>query len=163
MRAFNLLWYVGLCLLVAPPLTSQKKYNGPRPPKADVPYLAHADNLVETEANEAREEKRKNETIATIPGASSPVRTPLAEPIFLFQSSKLGPEQLELWRLESKGGNRQIGFPDKIKKDSPRPVRMSVSRLEEGLYRLEANENLETGEYSLSPKGTSQVFCFQVY
>ena len=31
------------------------KYTGPKPPKADVPYLLHADTLIETEAVEARE------------------------------------------------------------------------------------------------------------
>jgi len=28
---------------------------------------------------------------------------------------------------------------------------------------VEANEMLENGEYSLTPSGSNQVFCFQVY
>ena len=34
-----------------------QKYAGPRPPKADLPYLKHAGNLIPTEATEAKEEK----------------------------------------------------------------------------------------------------------
>ena len=144
-------------------LLAQSKYNGPRPPKPDVPFLLHANGLVETEPGEAKEEKRKNETVNSVAGAGSPVRTPLAEPIFLLLTSKLEPGQIELWKLESKGGARLLVMPDKPKKDSPRPVRLMMSRLEEGLYRLEVNEPLENGEYALSPRGSNQVFCFQVY
>ena len=34
-------------------LPAADKYSGPRPPKADLPYLVHADNLVPTEAGVA--------------------------------------------------------------------------------------------------------------
>jgi hypothetical protein len=142
---------------------AQKKYGGPRPPKPDVPFLLHADSLVPTEVLEANEEKRKNETIESIRGASSPARTPLAEPIFLLESVKVDPGQLELWKLESKDGRRQLVLPDKPKKNGPRPLRLMVTRLDGSLYRVEVNEELENGEYSLSPRGSSQVFCFQVY
>jgi hypothetical protein len=142
---------------------AQKKYSGPRPPQPDVPFLWHAGNLIATESAEAREEKRKNETIASIPGASSPVKTPLAEPIFLLETVKIAPGQLELWKLEPKGGARQLVVPDRPKKSGPRPLRLVVTRLDDSLYRVEVNEVLENGEYSLSPRGSSQVFCFQVY
>jgi hypothetical protein len=142
---------------------AQKKYSGPRPPKPDIPYLLHADNLIATEVGEAREEKKKNETIATVAGASSPVKTPLAEPIFLLEGAKIDPGQLELWKLESKGGSRHLVVPDKPKKNGPRPQRLVVTRLDDTLYRVEVNEVLENGEYSLSPRGSNQVFCFQVY
>jgi hypothetical protein len=60
------------------------KYTGPRPPKPDVLYLVHADNLVETETAVAKEETRKDAQVAIVPGGSSPAKTPLAEPIFLL-------------------------------------------------------------------------------
>jgi len=142
---------------------AQKKYNGPRPPKPDIPYLLHADNLIATETGEAREEKKKSETIATVAGASSPVKTPLAEPIFLLESTKIDPGQLELWKLESKGGSRQLVLPDKPKKNGPRPQRLVITKLDDSLYRVEVNEVLENGEYSLSPRGSNQVFCFQIF
>ena len=74
-----------------------QKYTGPRPPKPDIPYLAHADNLLETEVLEAKEETHGNETTAWVPGISSPVRTPMAEPIFLFESAKIVADKLELY------------------------------------------------------------------
>src|SRR5262249_4958493 len=63
-----------LCLGVA----VAQKYSGPRPTKTDVPYLLHADNLVETEVTEAKEEKRKDDLAYIVPGANSSARTPLA-------------------------------------------------------------------------------------
>jgi len=141
-----------------------EKYAGPRPAKADLPYLVHADNLIATEVNEARQQTRGRETIFTIPGAASPARTPVAEPIFLFLSEKIPPESLELYRLEVKGGNRQLVFPEK-QKDQPRPLRLVITRLDEKLYRLEVSERfgLENGSYSISPRDSNQVFCFDVY
>jgi hypothetical protein len=140
-----------------------ESYNGPKPPKPDVAFLLHADNLVETEALEAKEETRKDETIYTVPGAASPVRTPLAEPIFLIQAEKIVPEKLSLFRLEVKDGNRRVAFNQKKRKDNPKPIRFITTEIEGKLYRIEVNEPLENGEYSLSPAGSNQVFCFQVY
>ena len=45
-------------------------YTGPKPPKPDMLYLVHADNLIPTESGEAKEEG-KNATTYTIPGAAS--------------------------------------------------------------------------------------------
>ncbi len=152
-------------MLLIPVLGSaQDDYKGPRPAKPDVPFLMHADNLVETEVSDAREEKRKNDFTYTILGASSTARTPLAEPIFLFLSEKISPDSLELYRLEVKNGARQITLSQKPKKDF-RPMRLSVSRLAEKLYRVEVNEGLglENGEYSITPNGSNKVFCFKVY
>ncbi len=141
-----------------------EKYTGPRPPRPDLPYLVHADNLIPTEVNEARQQTRGRDTIYTVPGAASPARTPVAEPIFLFLSEKIAPQTLELYRLEVKGGDRRIVFPEK-KKDQPRPLRLVITRLDEKLYRLEVSERfgLENGSYSITPAGSNQVFCFDVY
>jgi hypothetical protein len=41
---------------------------------------------------------------------------------------------------------------------------MELTRLNtDKLYRLEVEESLEPGEYALSPEGSNQVFCFQVF
>ncbi len=152
-----------LLAAVVSSLAIAQKYSGPLPPKPDIPYLEHADNLVATEVTEAQENDRKDEIVYVIGAPASPARTPLAEPIFVIQSENVAPEKLELYRLEVKDGNRQIEFPKKRKKNAPRPLRLSITRLDEGLYRIEANETLENGEYSLTPAGSNQVFCFQVY
>ena len=154
------LFLVSLCSTFA---WAQEKYTGPRPPKADVVYLAHADNLVPTEVTEAKEESKKDEVTYTIPGATSAARTPLAEPIFILQTDKFQPEQLELYRMDVKNGRREVTMSQKRRRGGPRPLRLSVTRLERGLYRIEASETLENGEYALSPNGSNRVFCFEVY
>jgi len=155
---------IALTLCCAVCLLAQNKYTGPRPTKADVPYLLHASNLISTEVGEAKEESRKDELANVMRGASSPARTPLAEPIFLLLSDKIAPEKLELYKTTVKNGNREVTIPSNPKKRREmRPIKLSFTKLETGLYRLEVNEELENGEYCLSPSGSMQVFCFQVY
>ena len=137
-------------------------YTGPRPPKPDVLYLVHASNLIPTEVAEAQKESKKDDTTFSVPGASSAVRTPVAEPIFLIRSEKIKPDALELYRFEVKNGRRQITFSRK-RKEGTGPFHLSVTKLDKDLYRVEADEALENGEYSLSPSGSNAVFCFQVY
>jgi hypothetical protein len=143
--------------------SAQDKYTGPRPPKPDLPYLMHADNLEPTQAAEAKEEQVKNLVVYALAGPACAAKTPLAGPIFLIQTEKLDAAKLELYRMEVKDGRRQVAFSKKKPKDSARPIRLGVSRLEEGLFRIEVDESLEPGEYSLTPSGSNQVFCFQVY
>jgi hypothetical protein len=148
------------------PLQAWQKYTGPRPAKPDIPYLLHASTLLETEVKEAKDEQRKDESAAVIDGSASPVKTPLPEPIFLFQSERIAPEKLEMYKLTvTKDGRREVTFPaaGKRKKDNQRPVHLSTSKVEGTLYRIEASEVLEQGEYCLSPSGANKVFCFQVF
>lgn len=136
------------------------KYDGPRPPNPDMLYLVHADNLIPTEAVEAKEESG----VYTVPGANSPARTPLAEPIFLIQSDKVLPERLELYRWEVKGGRRELAIGKGSKrKGGARALHLSVNKLDGRLYRVEASEPLDNGQYSLSPNDSNKVFCFEVY
>jgi hypothetical protein len=158
MRRRALLLLLGsACLLPA-----QSKYTGPRPAKPDVAYLVHADNLVSTEVLMAKEDKRKGDDIAYVmPGAVSPARTPLASPILLFQAEKLQPERLSLFKLDVKNGQREVVMS---RKRPGKPLRISVNPLtRERLYRIEVEQSLENGEYSLSPEGSNIVFCFSVY
>jgi|SRR6516165_7337122 hypothetical protein len=152
-----------LALMLAGALAaSAQPYNGPRPPKNDLPYLKHAENLVPTEPSEAKEEKgKKDEVTYVITGATSTARTPLASPIFLLQAEKLNASSLQLYKLESRNGRREItASPKKPMK----PIRVEATRLDSsGLYKIEVIESLEPGEYSLSPEGSNQVFCFQVF
>ncbi|MFN7918525.1 MAG: hypothetical protein U0Q16_00420 [Bryobacteraceae bacterium] len=145
---------------------SKKGYSGPRPPKPDLPYLLHATELIPTEVGEAREDKRKDEVANVLSGASSTAKTPLPEPIFLLSAEKLSAEKLELYKMSVKNGGREVSVPNNPKKrgkDTARPLRLGVTRLEAGLYRVEVGEILEPGEYCLTPQGDNRVFCFQVY
>jgi len=140
---------------------SAQKYDGPRPPKPDLPYLKHADNLIPTEAVTAKEEKKKDDTTYIVDGASSSARTPLASPIFLMQAGSVAPDRLQLFKFDVKGGQRQLFFPAR---KPPQAIRIVVTRLSpDGLWKIEVSDSLEPGEYSLSPEGSNQAFCFQVF
>ena len=136
------------------------KYTGPVPPKPDLPYLKHASNLLATEPVEFKEDKGKDDVLYTTPGERSPAKTPLALPVFLLKSEKLNPGRLQVYRLESKEGRRQITLSGKKNADV---IHLLVTRVTaDGLFRLEVNDGLESGEYVLSLDGTNQGFCFQI-
>ncbi|HVO99012.1 MAG TPA: hypothetical protein VMT15_13135 [Bryobacteraceae bacterium] len=144
-------------------LALAQKYDGPRPPKKDMIYIVHADNLIPTETNEASEEGKKNDPVYTIAGANSPARTPLAEPIFILDSESIRPDSVELYRMDVKSGHREVKVSGGSRRGGNKALRLSVTKLDRNLYRLEASETLDPGEYSLSPAGSNKVFCFAVY
>jgi len=140
--------------------SSAQKYNGPVPPKPDLPYLKHADSLVPTEAVDVQEEKKKDEITYIMLGQASSARTPLAQPIFLFQAGKFAADHLGLYKLESRNGHREITASPKKPLQA---IRIVVSHLTGNLYKIEVDESLEAGEYALSPEGPNVAFCFQVF
>ncbi len=144
---------------------SAQKYDGPRPPKPDVPFLLHAAKLVATDVDEAKEEKRKDGTAYVTPGAAAKARTPLAEPIFLFETKSIAPERLSLYKLDVKTGNREVFFFESAKKrkDSSKQIRLSAVKVTQGLYRLEPTEPLPNGEYAITPADSNTVFSFTIY
>ncbi|MGD0580221.1 MAG: hypothetical protein ABSC08_14980, partial [Bryobacteraceae bacterium] len=143
-----------LLVAAALPATAQKKYSGPRPEKSDVPFLQHGKKLIEVETSEAREAPGKGEANYSVPGANSPTKTPVPEPVFLFQSDKVNPQRLSLFRMEVKGGQRVLTLPTdpRKRKDKTRPIFILVSPIENRLFKVEVNEPLENGEYCLSPE-----------
>jgi hypothetical protein len=143
-------------------LAAADKYTGPPPPKTDVLYILHANQLTETESGEAREQTKKNESTYVISGASSPARTPLSEPIFIVDARQLAPERMELYKLDVKNGNREVSLSSK-KKSGNRPLHLMVTKLNDHIYKVEADEPLEDGEYAITPSGDNRVFCFQIY
>jgi len=161
MRIFGLL--LGLPLVLAAMAFAAEKYNGPHPPKPDLLYLVHADNLVATEATDAQEDSKKDSSVYSVPGSNSPARTPLAEPIFLIESQKVIPDRLELYRMDVKGGRREVSVSKGRRRGGNRALHLTVTKLDGNLYRVEAGEPLEDGEYSISPNDSNRVFCFEVY
>ncbi len=138
------------------------RYDGPKPPKRDVPFLLHANKLVELDVTTAQAAEKKDDTIYTVPGPAAKAQTPLAEPIFLVDAEQVPADKLDLFRMTVKGGSREVTMSKKQKRDA-RPIRMTVNRLEGSLYRVEVQEFLENGEYCMSPQGSNQVFCFAVF
>ena len=133
----------GLFLLVFATLLAAQTYTGPTPAKPDLPYLLHADTLIPTESQEARQSNTKDGITYTLAGAASPVRTPLASPAFVLQSDKLEAEKLQLYLLRSAGTHREITFSRK--KKPPESYTFEVKSLGNHLYRLEVNESLPRG------------------
>ena len=46
-------------------------YTGPRPAKTDTLYLVHADNLIELEHVDSKQENKKNEILYSVPGTAA--------------------------------------------------------------------------------------------
>ena len=141
---------------------AQPKYAGPRPPRQDLPYLIHGDTLLATDAATATEQDRKDDTVYTVAGAAAEARTPLASPAFVIDSAKIDAAKLQLYKFEVKDGRREITFR-KRGRPGLQPIALSVSLVTGTLYRLEVVPGLENGEYSLTPEGSNQVFCFSVF
>ena len=147
--------------VIAASLVAAEKYSGPVPPKPDVPYLLHASTLVETEAAQAQQGKKGDTFI--ISGASSPARTPLAEPIFIIDARNVQPDSFELYRMDVKGGNREVNLNSNRRRGGSHALHLAVRQLSGHLYRVEVDEALENGEYALSPSGDNRAFCFEIY
>jgi hypothetical protein len=137
-----------------------QKYTGPPPAKPDLPYIQHATNLIATEAVEAKEQKSKDDTVYTIDGENSSSKTPLALPIFFIKADKLNPASLQMYRLESKDGHRQLTASAK---KNAEPIHVEVTRVGADIYKLDVYNGLDAGEYALTAEGWKQMFCFQVY
>lgn len=152
---------ISFVFVIAASIAAAAKYDGPVPPKPDVPYLLHASNLVETEVANAQQGKKGDTFI--IPGASSPARTPLAEPIFIVDARNIQPESFELYRLDVRGGNREVNLNSSRRRGGSRALHLAVRPLGGHLYRVEVDEALEDGEYALSPSGDNHAFCFEIY
>lgn len=152
---------IALAFSIAGCLFAADKYTGPVPPKPDIPYLLHASTLVETEVADARQGK-KNDTYV-IAGTTSPARTPLAEPIFIIDARQIQPETIELYRLDVKGGNREVSLGGNRRRGGSHALHLAIKPLGGHLYRVEADEALEDGEYALSPSGDNHAYCFEIY
>lgn len=154
---------IAILLVAAGAVLGQEPYRGPVPEKADLPYIRHANKLVATDVGQASEQAAKGDTVVTVPGANATAKTPLTEPAFLIKQAKLDASQMQLFKMEAKGGQRELRLAQRPGKKDARPVRMSLDPLGNGLYKLEVQEPLANGEYCLSPTGSSAVFCFAVY
>jgi len=151
-----------VAIAMAGALGAAEKYDGPIPPKPDIPYLLHASNLVETEVAQAQQEGKSNDRFV-ISGAASPARTPLAEPIFIIDARQIQPDTFELYRLDVRGGKREVSLSDTRRRGGSRALHLAVKPLGGHLYRVEADEPLENGEYALSPSGDNRAYCFEIY
>jgi len=152
---------IAFAFVIAASLVGAEKYTGPVPPKPDIPYLLHASTLIETEVAQAQQGKKGDTFI--ISGATSPARTPLAEPIFVIDARNVQADSFELYRLDVKGGNREVNLNGGRRRGGSHALHLAVRQLSGHLYRVEVDEALENGEYALSPAGDSHAYCFEIY
>jgi hypothetical protein len=165
MEHMRIRWMSGilaLAVVAGATMAWAQKYTGPKPPKPDMLYLVHADSLIPTEVTEAKQETKKGDVTYSIPGPNSSARTPLAEPIFIIDSDKIQPSTLELYKMEVKSGHREVTMALRHTRGN-KPLRLSVTRLDRGLYRVEVDQEIENGQYAISLNGSDTVFCFEVY
>jgi hypothetical protein len=149
--------------VIATAAFGQEERSNIRPRKKDVPYLLEADKLIETEVQQATQSGSKKEQTFSIPGTTSTARTSLPEPIFLFAPDRISADQLGLYKLQVTNGRREVTTGKRHSDEEETTFRLTLRRLDAGLYRIEAAEMLEPGEYALSPRGSNTAFCFTVY
>jgi hypothetical protein len=151
-------WILPLIALTAA-IAQAPKYSGPIPPSPDLPFLKHASNLVPAEAVEVKEEKRKDDTVYVIAGEGSPSKTPLELPVFLLKTEKLDPLKLQMYRLQAVDGHREISA---MGMKNAEPIHVIVTRVANGVFKLEVGDSLDNGEYMLSLERTTKAFCFVI-
>ena len=66
-------------------------------------------------------------------------------------------------RLKPVKGQREIVFPQKPGKRTPRARYLTYKQVDGNVYWLEVNEILDNGQYCLTPRGANDVFCFEIY
>jgi hypothetical protein len=143
---------------------AQERYSGPKPANKDLPYLLHGQKLIATEVEKASQSNSKEGQVFFVAGTTSPARTPLAEPIFLFSPDHFRAEQLQVFRFDVRNGRREVVISGKHRReDEDRVLRLTLRHLDEDLFRIEVSEMLDPGEYALSPEGDNTAFCFTVY
>jgi len=134
----------------------------PNPDKQDVPYLVHGSRILELEQAEAVEDESKNQLRYWIPGSGAEVRTPLAAPEFLFDSSLIDPRDLRLYRFEVVKGQREVLYRKK-KKVVAEPYFLQLDGVEGRVVRIRVSASLPPGEYGLTPIRSNAVFSFAVF
>ena len=142
---------------------SQKKSASLLPPKQDVAYLVQGDHLVATEVQQPTKTSTKEGEILSITGASSPARTSLPEPILLLTAAKISPEQLALKHFQVRNGKRELATAHQKSEENEEDLRITLRRLDNATYRIEATHMLEPGEYALVAGAGTSAFCFSVY
>jgi hypothetical protein len=70
--------------------------------------------------------------------------------------------KLQLFRLEVKDNDREVTFHSNSRGGAV-PLQTVITPISGGLYQIEVVDSLPSGEYALSPDGTNDVFCFEVF
>jgi hypothetical protein len=153
-------------LLAAAMALTQDKASEPKPPKTDLPCLLQASKLIATEPQVVNRSGPKSDETISVSGVTSPARTPLPEPIFLFSPGEIKAGDFELIRFQVANGHRQWKKGEQTTPDNDEPeepLRLTLRPVGEGVVRIEAAVMLNPGEYALIPRGKNTAFCFTVF
>ena len=155
---------LALCVLVLPGQQPEEhnKLGVPNPDKQDVPYLIHGSQILELEQAEAMEDESKNQLRYWIPGSGAEVKTPLAAPEFLFDSSLIDPRDLRLYRFEVVKGRRELLYRKK-KKVVAEPYFLQLDGVAGRVVRIRISASLAPGQYGLTPNRSNAVFPFAIF
>ena len=153
-----------LCVLTLPGQQAEErnKLGLPNPDKQDVPFLIHGSQILELEQTEAMEDESKNQLRYWIPGSAAEVKTPLAAPEFLFDSSLIDPRDLRLYHFDVVKGRRELLYRKK-KKVVAEPYFLQLDGVEGRVVRIRISASLAPGEYVLTPNRSNAVFTFAVF
>jgi hypothetical protein len=144
---------------------AQNKASEPKPPKADLPYLLKATKLIATEPQTLNRSGPKSDETISVSGVTSPARTPLPEPIFLFSPGEIKAGDFELIRFQVGNGHRRWkkGQQSSADDEPEEPLPLTLRPVAKGVIRIEAAVMLNPGEYALIPRGKNTAFCFTVF
>lgn len=84
------------------------------------------------------------------------------QPLLVIDADSMDATKLQLFRLEVKNGHREITFKKKGKGDAM-PLNIEVAKVRGTLFQIRVLDSLDPGEYSLSPDGSNDAFCFEVF
>jgi hypothetical protein len=132
------------------------KYTGPTPTKTDALYFDLSGILITVEKGEA---VTKDQSLYTIEGSTSTTKVPGGAPRFMLLSEKILPKRLDLYKVSTREGHREIRIDPR---NPPKSIPMTVTRFDDNIYSLQPAEPLEPGEYTVTPKDSNIVFCFTV-
>ena len=82
--------------------------------------------------------------------------------MLVIETDGMDAGKLRLFRLTPKNGQRTVTFLTRSKGGAI-PLRTEISQVAGNLYQIEIVDSLSPGEYALSPDGSNDVYCFQVF
>jgi len=145
---------------VAPPPVLEPNQTG-------VPFLRGASGFISLERTYAMQVRNNGmygmgPTVYRIQGPQSPVRVREGDKIvFVVRlNSRDDPRRFELYQLESRMGYRQT--QPSMGGGPPPGLPVTINKISDSTYEITPARQLYPGEYSFSPMGSNESYCFGV-
>jgi hypothetical protein len=145
---------------VAPPPVLEPNQTG-------VPFLRGASGFISLERTYAMQVRNNGmygmgPTVYRIQGPQSPVRVRQGDKIvFVVRlNPRDDPRRFELYQLESRMGYRQT--QPSMGGGPPPGIPVTINKISDSTYEITPARQLYPGEYSFSPMGSNENYCFGV-